>query len=46
MQFNWGKCSGGKAPCDTGANLECAKKVYAWGGNTWKNWSTARGCGC
>ena len=44
--FNWGSCSGGRAPCNPSTNLSCAKKVYAWGGNTWKNWSTCGGCGC
>ena len=43
---NWNACSGGKAPCDPSTNLNCAIKVYQWGGNTWKLWSTARGCGC
>ncbi|CDW74740.1 UNKNOWN [Stylonychia lemnae] len=43
---NWGQCSGGKAPCDVTSNLECAKKVYAWGGHTWKFWSTCSACGC
>jgi hypothetical protein len=26
--------------------LNCAKKVYQWGGNTWKLWSTCSKCGC
>ena len=30
--YNWNSCSGGKAPCDPSTNLNCAKKVYAWGG--------------
>uniref|UniRef100_A0A7S2TMW4 Transglycosylase SLT domain-containing protein n=1 Tax=Lotharella oceanica TaxID=641309 RepID=A0A7S2TMW4_9EUKA len=42
---NWGSCSGGKAPCDPSTNLNCAKKVFAWGGNTWKLWSTCSICG-
>lgn len=42
---NWG-CSGGKAPCDPNVNLNCAKKIYAQGNNTWKLWSSAKGCGC
>lgn len=43
---NWGQCNGGNAPCDLNANLNCAIKVYGWGGNTWRLWSTAAGCGC
>ena len=43
---NWGSCSGGKAPCDPNTNLNCAIKVYQWGGNSWKLWSTHSGCGC
>ena len=43
---NWSSCSGGGAPCDPSTNLACAKKVYAWGGNTWKLWSTCSICGC
>jgi hypothetical protein len=26
--------------------LNCAIKVYGWGGNTWKLWSTHTACGC
>ena len=43
---NWAQCSGGAAPCSVDANLACAKKVWAWGGNTWKYWSTCGKCGC
>lgn len=43
--FNWGSCSGGRAPCDGNSNLQCAIKVYDWGGKTWKNWSTCGKCG-
>ena len=43
---DWGQCSEGKAPCDPQANLNCAVKVYQWGGNTWKLWSTHTACGC
>ncbi len=43
---NWPSCSGGAAPCSVDANLACAKKVWAWGGNTWKYWSTCGKCGC
>ena len=43
---NWSSCSGGSAPCDISTNLGCAKKVWGWGGNTWKLWSTCGGCGC
>jgi len=44
--FNWASCSGGSAPCNPSTNLECAKKVYAWGGNTFKLWSTCGKCNC
>ena len=43
---NWSSCSGGSAPCSVSANLACAKKVFGWGGNTWKFWSTCSACGC
>lgn len=42
---NWPSCSAGKAPCSSSENLACAIKVFQWGGNTWKLWSTCRGCG-
>ena len=42
---NWSSCSGGSAPCSVSANLACAKKVFGWGGNTWKYWSTCGSCG-
>jgi len=45
-QVNWGSCSGGKAPCDPNTNLNCAIKVWQWGGNSFRLWSTAKGCGC
>jgi hypothetical protein len=45
-QSNWSSCSGGKAPCDLTSNLNCAIKVYEWGGHTWKLWSTHSACGC
>ena len=44
--MNWGQCNGGNAPCDVGVNRNCALKVYGWGGNTWKLWSTCGACGC
>ena len=44
--FNWNSCSGGNAPCDVGVNLACARKVWGWGGNSWKYWSTCGQCGC
>ena len=43
---NWNSCSGGKAPCDPETSLECAKKVWSWGSNTWRLWSTCTKCGC
>jgi hypothetical protein len=43
--MNWASCSGGKAPCDPSTNLNCAKMVFGWGGNTWKYWSTCSACG-
>lgn len=45
-QVNWGQCNGGNVPCDPNQNLQCAIDVYKWGGNTFKLWSTAAGCGC
>jgi len=44
--MNWPSCSAGKAPCDPNTNLGCAKKIFGWGGNTWKLWSTCSKCGC
>lgn len=44
--MNWASCNGGRAPCDLNENLQCAKKVFAWGGNTFKLWSTCGACGC
>mmetsp|Transcript_2396 Transcript_2396/g.4378 ORF Transcript_2396/g.4378 Transcript_2396/m.4378 type:complete len:147 (+) Transcript_2396:66-506(+) len=43
--MNWASCSGGKAPCSPSDNLNCAKKVFGWGGNTWSLWSTCGKCG-
>jgi hypothetical protein len=43
--MNWASCSGGAAPCDVQNNLNCAIKVFGWGGNTWKLWSTCSKCG-
>eukprot|EP01089_Gocevia_fonbrunei_P015378 TRINITY_DN4489_c0_g1_i1.p1 TRINITY_DN4489_c0_g1~~TRINITY_DN4489_c0_g1_i1.p1 ORF type:complete len:136 (-),score=20.31 TRINITY_DN4489_c0_g1_i1:82-489(-) len=43
---NWADCSGGHAPCDVNANLQCAIDVYKWGGNTFRLWSTCSACGC
>jgi hypothetical protein len=43
---NWSSCSGGQAPCDPNTNLQCAIKVWQWGGSTWSLWSTCGGCGC
>lgn len=45
-QSNWASCSSGHAPCDVDSNLQCAIKVYQWGGNTFKFWSTHTACGC
>lgn len=44
--LNWEKCNGGKAPCDPTDNLNCAKKVYGWGGNSWKLWAKTTLAGC
>jgi len=41
---NWNSCSGGKPPCDPNTNLQCAIKVFGWGGNTFKLWSTCHAC--
>eukprot|EP01034_Spumella_vulgaris_P031357 gene31357-38733_t len=43
--MNWGQCNGGAAPCGADDNLHCAKMVFAWGGNTFKLWSTCGACG-
>ena len=45
-QVNWGQCNGGNTPCDLNANLQCAIDVWQWGGNSFRYWSTAAGCGC
>ena len=44
--INWGVCSGGQPPCNPQTNLECAIKVWNWGGGTWRLWSTCHVCGC
>ena len=44
-KVNWA-CNGGAAPCDSESNLKCAIHVYQGSRNSWKPWSTARGCGC
>ncbi|CAF1044087.1 unnamed protein product [Rotaria sordida] len=44
--YNWRSCNRGNAPCDPNANLECAKQVWRAGGNSFKQWSTAKLCGC
>eukprot|EP01111_Echinosteliopsis_oligospora_P004606 TRINITY_DN17608_c0_g1_i1.p1 TRINITY_DN17608_c0_g1~~TRINITY_DN17608_c0_g1_i1.p1 ORF type:complete len:147 (-),score=32.26 TRINITY_DN17608_c0_g1_i1:81-521(-) len=44
--MNWASCNGGAAPCGVDANRECAIKVWQWGGNSFKLWSTCGGCGC
>src|SRR3989338_128710 len=41
---NWASCSGGSAPCSLSSNRACAQKVFGWGGNTWKYWSTCSQC--
>jgi hypothetical protein len=38
--------SGGNAPCDFNSNLNCAIKVWSWGGNSFRLWSTCSACGC
>ncbi len=38
--------SGGNAPCDPNANLQCAIDVWKWGGGNFRFWSTCGGCGC
>jgi hypothetical protein len=43
--FNWDACNGGNAPCDSTQNLNCAKMVWGWGGNSFKLWSTCSACG-
>jgi hypothetical protein len=41
---NWASCSSSKAPCDPNLNLACAIKVWQWGGNSFKLWSTCHIC--
>ena len=43
---NWNECNGGRTPCDVNSNLECAKKIWEWGGNNWNLWATCGVCGC
>ena len=43
---NWGQCNGGQTPCNLNSNLNCAIDVWKWGGNSFRLWSTAAGCGC
>jgi hypothetical protein len=43
---NWASCSGGAPPCNVATNLACAIKVFGWGGNSFKYWSTCGACGC
>lgn len=44
--INWGACSEGQPPCDPKTNMECAKKVWNWGGGTWRLWGSCASCGC
>ena len=44
--MNWGQCNGGNAPCNLDQNLNCAKKIFGWGGNSFRLWATASMCGC
>ena len=41
---NWKACDRGNTPCDPTENLNCAKDIYGWGGNTWKLWATCGKC--
>jgi len=43
---NWASCNGGQPPCAFQANLQCAIKVWQWGGSTFRLWSTNSICGC
>jgi len=43
-QHNWPSCSNGSAPCSFTANLNCAIKMFQFGGNTWKNWGSCADC--
>ena len=39
--------SGDSNPCDLGRNLDCAKKLYKYGKNTWKYWvNSCEKCRC
>ncbi|ELR15113.1 uncharacterized protein ACA1_215950 [Acanthamoeba castellanii str. Neff] len=44
--MNWSSCNGGHAPCDLESNLKCAIKVWGWGHNSFRLWSTCKACGC
>ena len=43
-KVNWKLC-GSAPPCNTKANFECAKKVWAIGGKSFRLWSTSKACG-
>lgn len=43
---NWRACNSGNPPCDLAENLHCAKLIWAWGGNSFKYWTTAKGTSC
>ncbi|CAG9318383.1 unnamed protein product [Blepharisma stoltei] len=43
---NWESCNDGNPPCSPTSNLNCAKKIWAWGGNSWKYWPACSACGC
>ncbi len=44
--YHWGHCNGGRPPCGVEVNFRCARQVYREGGNSWRLWVTAGGCGC
>ena len=43
-QNNWASCNNGSAPCSETANLNCAIKMFQYGGNSWKNWPSCSDC--
>eukprot|EP00826_Nyctotherus_ovalis_P025724 TRINITY_DN1997_c0_g2_i1.p1 TRINITY_DN1997_c0_g2~~TRINITY_DN1997_c0_g2_i1.p1 ORF type:complete len:136 (-),score=2.12 TRINITY_DN1997_c0_g2_i1:150-557(-) len=45
-QIHWGRCNGGRPPCDVNINLRCAIDIYRRAGNRWRPWSVSRRCGC
>ncbi|CAF2709212.1 unnamed protein product [Rotaria sp. Silwood2] len=43
-QRNFASCNSGQYPCGPQQNLACARKVWQWGGKTFKLWATVGQC--